>query len=52
MKTVNEVLDEFDGQLTYQDIRSMTYKELGYLRLHRNELKKIKNARMKDSMNK
>lgn len=52
MKTVNEVLDEFDGQLTYQDIQSMTYKELGYLRLHRTELKKIKNARIKDSMNK
>lgn len=50
MKTINEVLDEFDGQLSYQDIYSMTYKELGYLRLHRAELKKVKNAHMKDSI--
>lgn len=37
MAFVDDVLDEFDGQLTYQDIYQMTYKELGYLRMHRKE---------------
>jgi len=47
---INDTLDEFDGQLSYQEISAMTYKEIGYLRLHRSELKKAKNAHMKDSM--
>lgn len=37
MAFVDDVLDEFDGQLRYQDIFNMTYKELGYLRQHRKE---------------
>lgn len=43
MAFVNKVLDEFSGQLSVQDIYQMTYKELGYLRRHREELIKLKN---------
>lgn len=32
---MDDVLDEFDGQLSYHDILHMTYKEIGYLREHR-----------------
>ncbi len=39
MRLINDVLDEFDGQLSMDDIYKMTYKELGYLRMHRKELK-------------
>ena len=35
MEFVDEVLYEFSGQLRYEDILKMTYKELGYLRAHR-----------------
>lgn len=35
MYMVDEVLHEFKGELSLQDIYGMTYKELGYLREHR-----------------
>jgi hypothetical protein len=35
MEFVDDVLDEFDGQLRYDDILHMTYKEIGYMREHR-----------------
>lgn len=35
MEFVDDVLDEFSGQLRYDDILHMTYKEIGYLRAHR-----------------
>lgn len=42
MDYMNTVLDEFAGQLSYDDIKHMTYKELGYLRKHRTALNKRK----------
>lgn len=38
------MLDLFDGQLSLSDIYNSTYKELGYLRKHRETLKKSKIA--------
>ena len=38
MALVDEVLFEFRGQLSLNDIYHMTYKELGYLREHRREM--------------
>lgn len=35
MEFVDDILYEFDGQLSVADIKAMTYKELGYLRAHR-----------------
>lgn len=35
MEFVDDILYEFDGQLSVSDIKAMTYKELGYLREHR-----------------
>jgi len=35
MEFVDDVLYEFDGQLSFSDIKNMTYKEIGYLRAHR-----------------
>ena len=48
MSYVNIVLDEFDGQLSINDIYHMTYKEIGYLRKHREELNKKKQPDLKD----
>ena len=45
---IDEVLDEFDGQLSINDIYHMTYKEIGYLRKHRAELKKARGPQLKD----
>lgn len=42
MAYVDEVLDEFSGQLTIDQIYHMTYKEIGYLRKHRKELNRRK----------
>lgn len=39
MGFIDEVLWEFKGQLTLQDVYSMTYKELGYLRKHRAKIR-------------
>lgn len=39
MGFVDQVLWEFKGQLSLNDIYHMTYKELGYLREHRNRLR-------------
>lgn len=35
MAFVDDVLADFHGDLTYQDVIHMTYKEIGYLREHR-----------------
>lgn len=35
MEFVDDILYEFDGQLTVSEIKQLTYKELGYLRKHR-----------------
>lgn len=35
MEFCDDILYEFDGQLSINEIKSMTYKELGYLRAHR-----------------
>lgn len=48
MGYVDSVLDEFDGQLSLQDIYHMTYKEIGYMRKHRAALKKKKGPSLKD----
>jgi len=44
MGLIDEVLDEFHGQIAKEEILHMTYKELGYLRLHRQK-KNEKDAR-------
>ena len=33
------MLDLFDGQLTLDDIKNSTYKELGYMKKHREAIK-------------
>jgi len=43
MGYVDEVLEEFQGQLSIEDIYHMTYKEIGYLRKHRQMIIKAKN---------
>ena len=48
MGYVDMVLDEFDGQLSITDIYNMTYKEIGYLRKHRQELNKKKQPNLSD----
>ena len=48
MDYVDDILDEFNGQLSYHDIMHMTYKELGYLRKHRAELNKKKQPSLAD----
>lgn len=35
MEFVDDILYEFDGQLSVSEIKQLTYKELGYLRAHR-----------------
>ena len=42
MAYVDEILYEFEGQLSIRDIYNMTYKEIGYLREHRNKLRTAK----------
>lgn len=51
MSYVDLVLDEFSGQLSINDIYSMTYKEVGYLRKHRQELNKKKQPNFDDINN-
>jgi hypothetical protein len=48
MGYVDDILDEFDKQLSIQDIYHMTYKELEYLRKHRRELMKRKHPAGKE----
>lgn len=43
MAYADEILEEFQGQLSINDIYHMTYKELGYLRKHRQLIIKAKN---------
>ena len=50
MAYVDDILDEFSGQISINDIYHMTYKELGYLRKHRRELNKKKNQSGKSQM--
>lgn len=38
MEFVDDILYEFDGQLTVSEIKELTYKELGYLRKHRKKV--------------
>ena len=47
---VDEVLFEFRGQLRIEDIYKMTYKELGYLRQHRQELMSNKDVAQADAV--
>ena len=35
MEFVDDILYEFDGQISVSEIKQLTYKELGYLRAHR-----------------
>jgi len=42
MAFVDTVLDEFNGQLSKNDIYTMTYKELEYLRKHRQKIREAK----------
>lgn len=35
LEYADDILYEFDGQLSFSDIKHMTYKELGYMRAHR-----------------
>lgn len=48
MGYIDDILDEFNGQLSIQDIYHMTYKEIGYLRKHRAELIKKRGPRLQD----
>lgn len=50
MNFVDDVLNEFEGQLSYETILHMTYKELGYLRKHRAKIReaKARNPSLKD----
>lgn len=52
MAFVDSVLYEFKGQLSLQDIYGMTYKELGYLRNHREKIyeAKAKHAGIGDAL--
>lgn len=43
MGYVADVLEEFNGQLSVDEIYHMTYKELGYLRKHRKDIIIAKN---------
>lgn len=38
MEEIDVILDEFNGQLSYSDILHMTYRELSYLRKHREQM--------------
>lgn len=51
MGYVDDILDEFSGHLSVNDIYHMTYKEIGYLRKHRQELNKRKNNITQESEN-
>ena len=48
MYYIDDVLDEFNGQLSVNDIYHMTYKEIGYLRKHRAELIKKRGPKLSD----
>lgn len=50
MGLVDDVLYEFKGQLTLQDIYSLTYKELGYLREHRHNRLADKNVAQTEAL--
>lgn len=52
MAFVDTVLYEFKGQLSYNDILHMSFKELGYLRKHRELIyrEKAKNATIVDAI--
>jgi len=50
MSYVDEILYEFEGQLRIQDIYGMTYKELGYLRKHRRDMKAARGPTIKPNI--
>ena len=43
------MLDLFDGQLSLDDIKNSTYKELGYLKKHREALR-LRKAKAGENM--
>ena len=48
MGLLDDVLEEFDGQLSIDEIYHLTYKELGYLRKHRREKIKARNRDLEE----
>jgi hypothetical protein len=50
MGLVDDILYEFRGQLRLEDIYRLTYKELAYLREHRMNRLKDKNAAQSEAM--
>jgi len=48
MSWVDDILDEFSGQITPEFVYKSTYKEINYLREHRKEMNSRKN---KNDMN-
>ena len=50
MAMVDDVLYEFKGQLSLDEIYHMTYKELGYLREHRRERLKDRNVAQNEAV--
>ena len=48
MNYVDDILDEFKGQISINDIYHMTYKEIGYLRKHRAEMNKKRGPTLSD----
>jgi hypothetical protein len=51
MGLIEQVLDEFDGQLSKTEIEHMTFKELQYLR-DRREKRKLMKAKASSQQNK
>jgi hypothetical protein len=50
MGLVDDILYEFKGQLRLEDIYQLTYKELAYLREHRMNRLKDKNAAQNEAL--
>lgn len=50
MALIDDILYEFRGQIRIEDIYNMTYKELGYLREHRQEKLKDKNVSQSEAI--
>lgn len=46
---IDQVLYEFQGQLSITDIKGMTYKELGLLRKHRTKLNIARNDALENA---
>lgn len=50
MELIDDVLFEFRGQLSYNDILHMTNKELAYLREHRRKIYSNKDVMQADAI--